>query len=1073
MPNTPPTPPSDEGDSPQLPLSALERRSEKVRSWTDDVVTKGTVLSPHSKNNNIISNMSGPSGGSSTPPELELTARGAGGHPAGLATDIQPLHSTFPPASLSLHASLPSGRFPTGDARECQRSGGDEEMLPLGPPLSMTCAPPLPPPISPSAATSAGLLPPLHRRSSSGIAGAGLGNSSVVSRDSGGSGAPHTAQPPKTSSLAGSGSSTPVKSHHAGPPSHGPVLPVGPSVRDIISQTLAEQGGRADAVAGHTAAIRIPKEGHVADAGLPGTGVLLTPPTGDLGQIFSSKPARPPAPSASTSASLTSITRLYRPTPLAPATVASQSERGGGAGFESDADSVGSYEAVSLAADLGRRPAARLTRQHLRTLSTDERGAGGEAIDGCAVASAVASSRAGNGAASGASSNVPGIELCFDNLTIEAKQGYFFGTRKDMGGSRADYSSAYSFSKGGGGQQGGDFTIPSVDTASGAPSERTSRWAFLWRSFQRGVAVQNVSGLFQTRGLHVIFCQDRFVGGTMLKALAGLQRRRVRVTSGVALGNGLPVITSVFRDRRSVVSTSEVCVKDATVMENLTFAVNMRVKTAYADLLALRAAEWTSLSSYLDVRVHHLRPCQVYMLAVAMELVLDPSVLFLSHPLDDMGIADQGEVIAMLRRLARRKSVVISLDTMPFALSEGVSQVLLLSREGRMVFSGSPSGLQSFLSRLKREDVATDPPAQRGTTTGPSPSESTGSGDALSVQYGFYGGICNAVDLMRLWEAENLIPQVVAAFTQTAEYKRLKASIAAHKQKATLSGADGGFHRVPRTVPPPPSWIRRNGLLLHYMVRTMLVRTDFLFSWLFLVLSFVVCISIGDSQASDQGGMQNLRGIIFFLLNCVVHVNVMFVESESLERESFSHLRNNNYFNVLEFYGATMVRLLVPRIIFSLLTALFAKMIFVAASPLAVLAGLTSFTHSLLVLLMVYLWPRPQDVVFMQLLYYAYSVVFCGFLINITSVPRVFSAVSLLRPGYGGAISHVLRNRPYSCENVFDYSRNVTVVAYCYTGDQYLALQGFSRDGLGINSAQLCITASVLMALVLITMVVF
>eukprot|EP00744_Colponema_vietnamica_P011165 GILI01015709.1.p1 GENE.GILI01015709.1~~GILI01015709.1.p1 ORF type:complete len:1039 (-),score=131.96 GILI01015709.1:103-3219(-) len=1024
-------------DSPQLPPEQLGRTSAQVRSWTDDVVIKSsTPITSHPPTPSSVA-----SDTVTSTPQPNPSATTA----IGLDSNV-----TSPADTSPTNAARIGGEPPQHDLESTRSYYGADDQSPDSESASKHLV---------SFATPESLSSiSLNRR------GLTEGLRIKISHDDGAAAGDEELMPIASQSIGakiipiipiGGASVSQNVTNLSTSHNNSTTVPStrrqseglkanGPSISEILhnsllntSKSLAEKDGKDKVVVRKdTAVVIIPQ---------PDGSVPTTAATVGLHHAHSN--------------SINSLTRLYKPAPVsAPTNVTYSTE-----GYDS-LDSIGSHEAVSLAADLG-STAPRLTKVQLTGLATSS----------AASADGIIVSRKGKNYAPPAT--VPGIELCFDNITIETKQGFWFGTRKDMGGTLADYSSIFTFSATSafGTSQRSDFVITGPDGGNPAsPSGGARGWAFLWRSFQKGVAIQNACGLFGTRGLHVVFSPERFIGNTMLRSLAGMHRAG-RVTSGVALGNGLPVVTSVFKEHSVYVSTAELCIRDATVLENLTFAVNMRINTAHTELLIYKAAEWTHLSSYLDVKVQHLRPCQVYMLAVAMELVLDPSILFLSYPLDDLNIADQGEVITMLRNLSRRKSIVISLDTMPFSLSEGISQILLLSRDGRMVFSGSPEGLQSFLSKLRREDDCpasrdSSPTSSKKSKRCPLPAAPATEGGGAPVQFGFYGGICNAVDLLRMWEAENLVPQVVAAFTQSSEFKSLKAGIIQHKQKATR-GADGGFQRVPRTVPTAPGFVRRNALLLKYMIRTTLLRSDFLYSWLFLILSFVACISLGDSQTSDQGGMQNIRGIVFFFLNCVVHVNVMFVESESLERESYSHLRNNRYFNVFEFFVATIIRLGVPRLIFSLVTGLFAKMVFVAASPMAILSGLTSFTHSLLILLTVYLWPRPQDVVFVQLLYYAYSIVFCGFLINITSVPGIFSALSILRPGYGGILSAALRNQPYSCENFLDQNHNVTVVAYCYTGDQYLKLQGFQDDGVGINALELSLTAVVLMALILACMI--
>jgi ABC-type multidrug transport system ATPase subunit len=536
-------------------------------------------------------------------------------------------------------------------------------------------------------------------------------------------------------------------------------------------------------------------------------------------------------------------------------------------------------------------------------------------------------------------------------------------------------------------------------------------------------------------GVHAIVSTDTFVSRKALEVIAGIEKG---TSAGTVMANAIPVASSAFRQHVGYISSTDVCLLDATGRSNLLFSLRMRLDTVHEDRIIKEAADVCGLAEQLDARVEDMSTAERLRLAVAMELVLDPHVVLLENPLRYLCVSDHYEFAAMLRRLSKNavRTVVLTCASLPWPIYDVLDGIVLLAPlHGKLLYSGPKGECERFLAN----EVLPEGVEARG--------------DAI-------------VDLLLQWDDDGEIGHVVNTFYHSDTASRLSESLKRHKEFVVSNR----FAVIRKDVAPcPPTALAQNLQLFGYSMRRALMRHDFIFSWVGLFATFFLLAALSANQQHDQNGMQNKRGIIFSLLSCAVHVNIMFVDSEVSEYHSFVHMRNNRYFGVPQYFFVTMIRLLFPRLLFSVIGVAFTAYIFSSAVPLASLMGLTSFAHALLVLLMTFWWPVANDLTLANLVYYAYCVMFCGFLMSVKSFPQLFSHLSLLRYGYGGAIAFELQGNQYSCDATV--IGNITLSAsYCYTGNQYLALEGFDGDSWGQSAVTLVILSLVLLVLLLVSM---
>ncbi|KAH9586456.1 ABC transporter-like [Trypanosoma melophagium] len=537
--------------------------------------------------------------------------------------------------------------------------------------------------------------------------------------------------------------------------------------------------------------------------------------------------------------------------------------------------------------------------------------------------------------------------------------------------------------------------------------------------------LQNVSGYLLPGTITVVMSTNSFCSRKMLEVLAGVEDR----ATGSVMANGLPVVSTAFRRRVALITSIDVCTRDASVRSNLLFSVQMRVATRDADHLVREAAETVQLHQLLDVKTERLSLPQLYQLALGMELVRRPKLLALDSPTRNLTSAETNEFVSILQHLASHSGriVVLSATDVTRTLYEATSNFIILGSQGQLLYSGPKSGLNVFFS----EQV-----------------EGYGeNGDSLG-------------EVLAMLDEKDESTQVARAFANSMVHRRIELQVEEHRK----SIASNSFEPISREAAPSPNYFRKWFLLTIYTCRRATIgNRNIVIAWAILLFLFFLMASLIAESRSDQNAMQNKRGVIFFLLSCSLQANIVLVDAEVREFFSGIHLRNNNYFDTNQYFTATVLRLVLPRTLFAFLGASCTLFILLSPFSLVLTMGLMSFAHASLTLLLVYWHPIEHDLWLLQNLYYGYCIILSGFLICLPTVPKVFSALSLLRYGYGGVVASELRHNRYSCD------ANAST-SYCYTGDQYLEMEGFTHDSWGKSSLILFIISVIVLALVALTM---
>ena len=514
------------------------------------------------------------------------------------------------------------------------------------------------------------------------------------------------------------------------------------------------------------------------------------------------------------------------------------------------------------------------------------------------------------------------------------------------------------------------------------------------------------------------------------------------------------------------------------------FALRMRQSVTDADAKALVAAALAAVELRGDMKAKNMVPDELFRLNVAMELVIDPPVIFSAFAVESLESHSIGQCIHVLQRICRRmdKTVVLALKGLPLQVVEQLDSVLLLGLDGQTVFAGEATRMLPYFSglNLSVESLMALSPTARGSSpnsksknkssASPSPAnrgdvvsgvlsdaasmktvsvarEATDSDrmvddgdDALPIDSGDV-----VVDVVRLWAESTATTMKFAAMYYDSDERRqvFEAIDSQDKEPNFLSFAGHN----------PPPIIEKVGRLLWYHTLQSLFQPDFYALWVCLFALLGLATWMMSSQSEDQRGMQNIRGIIFFLFSVIVQGNGELIHLYVEEVQTFVLHRDGG------FYGSVMnslvlaLRLLTSRCVYLATFAVFVYAMLGNRSELVSLIAATSIAHAAVVYFIALCAPSKRLASYICHLVLAYSVIFSGFLINIASVPVAISKLSVIYYGYSAAVSHMLRDKPYSCD-----STNATA-SYCYTGNAYIALEGFEDDATDTNLKQLATIA--------------
>ncbi|XP_033210226.1 ATP-binding cassette sub-family G member 1 [Belonocnema kinseyi] len=245
---------------------------------------------------------------------------------------------------------------------------------------------------------------------------------------------------------------------------------------------------------------------------------------------------------------------------------------------------------------------------------------------------------------------------------------------------------------------------PEVDLSFRNIRYNVKQWSLRKIFPQTNEILHGVSGDFKAGELTAIMGPSGAGKSTLLNVLAGFT---VQGVTGEILVNGKKRVPHSERWRRTscYIQQDSLLRTRLTVGEAMTLAAHLKlgcsISAAYKHTQVLELLEILGLSQSYDTLCGRLSGGQKKRLDVAVELLSNPSVLFLDEPTTGLDSASCSQCIALLQRLARveRRTIVCTIHQPSALLFEMFDQLYAVA-EGHCIYRGPIHSLVPHLASV-------------------------------------------------------------------------------------------------------------------------------------------------------------------------------------------------------------------------------------------------------------------------------------------------------------------------------------------------------------------------------------
>lgn len=200
---------------------------------------------------------------------------------------------------------------------------------------------------------------------------------------------------------------------------------------------------------------------------------------------------------------------------------------------------------------------------------------------------------------------------------------------------------------------------------------------------------------------------------TLLRVLNG----SLHPQSGEILLNGVPLHKNYHKIKTLIgyVPHDEILFENLTVFENLFYAGKLRMPDIKTEELGKQIDR-----ILMDLNLIHRRNTRVGSVVqkilsggerkrinIAIELLTDPSIFFLDEPTTGLSSKDSEQIIAILKKISKRKKIVIATIHQPSSkMFKMFDKLVLLDQGGKLIYYGAPTTAIRYFREHEGESVS-------------------------------------------------------------------------------------------------------------------------------------------------------------------------------------------------------------------------------------------------------------------------------------------------------------------------------------------------------------------------------
>ncbi|XP_045392759.1 broad substrate specificity ATP-binding cassette transporter ABCG2 [Lemur catta] len=564
--------------------------------------------------------------------------------------------------------------------------------------------------------------------------------------------------------------------------------------------------------------------------------------------------------------------------------------------------------------------------------------------------------------------------------------------------------------------------------------------------------LSNINGIMKP-GLNAILGPTGGGKSSLLDVLAA--RKDPHGLSGDVLINGAPRPAN-FKCNSGYVVQDDVVMGTLTVRENLQFSAALRLPTTMPNHekneRINKVIQELGLSKVADSKVgtqfiRGVSGGERKRTSIGMELITDPSILFLDEPTTGLDSSTANAVLLLLKRMSKQgRTIIFSIHQPRYSIFKLFDSLTLLA-SGRLMFHGPAQEALGYFASAGYQCEPYNNPADFFLDVI--------NGDSTAVTLNREENNDEATETVEPSKRETPVIEKLAEFYINSSFcKETKAELdqfsgTRKRKKDTvfkdITYATSFFHQL--------RWISRRSF------KNLLGNPQASIAQ--IIVTIVLGLVIGAiyfGLTNDTAGIQNRAGVLFFLTTNQCFSSVSAVELFVVEKKLFIHEYISGYYRVSSyFFGKLLSDLLpmrmLPSIIFTCITyfmlglkpqaGAFFIMIFTlmmvaySASSMALAIAAGQSVVSIATLLMT--------------ICFVFMMIFSGLLVNLTTIASWLSWLQYFSiPRYGfTALQHNEFLGQNFCPGLNTTANDSCSYATC-TGEEYLASQGIDLSPWGL-----------------------